>query len=64
LQYGNFARAIAEMLGYAPPQKGKGAPCWWVTLSTSRDATDAGEGEFEWVMRPELVAALRAMKWA
>jgi len=65
LQYGTFARAVADKLGYAPPQKAKGAPCWWFTLSTGRDVPDdAGDGHFEWIMRPELVAALRAMKWA
>jgi hypothetical protein len=63
-QYSTFARAIAERLGYAPPQKGKGAPSWWFTLSTSRDLlNDASDDEVEWIMRPELVAALRAMKW-
>jgi hypothetical protein len=64
LHYGTFARAVADRLGYAPPQTGKGKPCWWLTLSTARDDhQDAGDGSFEWVMRPELVAALRAMKW-
>jgi hypothetical protein len=64
-QYGTFARALAEKLGYAPPQKGKSAPSWWFTLSTGRDAgEEASDGQLEWVMRPELAAALRAMKWA
>jgi|SRR5689334_1471667 len=63
-QYGAFARAIAESLGYAPPQKGKGAPSWWFTLSTSRADADSGDDQLFWIMRPELVAALRAMKWA
>jgi hypothetical protein len=64
LQYGTLARAIADKLGYAPPQKGRGAACWWFTLSTVRDAPELGDGQSEWIMRPELVAALRAMKWA
>jgi hypothetical protein len=64
LQYSALARAVADKLGYAPPQKGKGAPCWWSTLSTGREVPDTGDGHFEWIMRPELVAALRAMKWA
>jgi hypothetical protein len=65
LQYGSFAHAVAEKLGYAPPQKGKGAPRWWFTLSTGRNGHDeASDADFEWIMRPELVAALRAMKWA
>lgn len=65
VQYGTFARAIAERLGYFPPQLGKGAPCWWFTLSTARPLQDAsGEDSIAWIMRPELVTALRAMKWA
>ncbi|HEX6138022.1 MAG TPA: hypothetical protein VF059_10200 [Casimicrobiaceae bacterium] len=65
LRYGALARTIAEKMGYAPPQKGKGAPCWWFTLSTGRDGVDdASDGRVEWIMRPELVAALNAMKWA
>jgi len=65
LRYGTFARAIADRLGYAPPPAGKSKPCWWFTLSTGRDDhQELGDGSFEWVMRPELVAALRAMKWA
>lgn len=64
LQYGTLARAIAEKLGYAPPQKGKGPIRWWFALSIAQAGhDDAGDGEFKWVMRPELVAALRMMKW-
>jgi hypothetical protein len=65
LQYGVLARAVADNLGYAPPQQGKGTARWWFTLSVGRGgADDAGDGRFEWIMRPELVAALRAVKWA
>jgi hypothetical protein len=64
LQYGTLARVIADKLGYAPPQKGKATPVWWFTLSTVPDAPDAGDGQLEWIMRPELVAALRSMRWA
>jgi hypothetical protein len=64
-QYGSFARTIAEKLGYSPPQAGKSAPCWWFTLSTARPLPHgANEAQIEWIMRRELVTALRAMKWA
>jgi hypothetical protein len=63
-QYGAFARAIAEKLGYVPPHKPKGAPCWWFTLSTSRPCVgEDGRNGIEWIMRPELVAALRSIRW-
>jgi hypothetical protein len=65
LQYGTLARAIAEKLGYAPPEKkGKGPARWWCALSVGQDGHDDADGQFRWTMRPELVAALRAMKWA
>jgi hypothetical protein len=65
LQYGTLARAVADKLGYAPPQKGKSPVRWWFALSIAQDGfEDAGDGHFKWTMRPELVAALRAMKWA
>ena len=65
LQYGNFARALADRLGYVPPKAAKGSSCWWFTLSTGRAAVDDAKDAYaEWIMRPELVAALRAMKWA
>ncbi|TMG86526.1 MAG: hypothetical protein E6H78_03740 [Betaproteobacteria bacterium] len=65
LQYGTLARAVAEKLGYAPPQKGKAPVRWWFALSIGQDGPDdSGDGQFKWIMRPELVAALRAMRWA
>ena len=65
LEYGTFARAVAEKLGYAPPRTGKSPVRWWFALSVGRAGLDdGGDGNFEWIMRPELVAALRTMKWA
>ena len=64
-QYGTLARAVAEKLGYEPPSSGKGPVSWWFALSIGRAGSeDKGDGDFEWIMRPELVAALHAMKWA
>ena len=64
-QYATLARAVAEKLGYEPPRRGKGPVRWWFALSIGRaGAEDMGNEDFEWIMRPELVAALHAMKWA
>ena len=64
-QYGTLARAVAEQLGYEPPRSGNGPVRWWFALSIGRAGSeDMGDGDFEWIMRPELVAALHAMKWA
>ena len=60
-----FARAVADKLGYAPPRAGKSPVRWWFALSVGRTGLDdRGDGDFEWIMRPELVTALRTMKWA
>ena len=65
LEYAAFARAVADKLGYEPPRVGKRPVRWWSALSVGRAGTDdSGDGNFEWIMRPELVTALRAMKWA
>jgi len=65
LEYAAFARAVADKLGYAPPRVGKRPVRWWSALSVGRAGIDdSGDGNFEWIMRPELVTALRAMKWA
>ncbi|HET9047222.1 MAG TPA: hypothetical protein VFO33_09715 [Casimicrobiaceae bacterium] len=65
LAYSTFARAVADQLGYAPPSSGKSPVRWWFALSIGRSEPDAQDsGEFEWIMRPELAAALRSMKWA
>jgi len=65
LRYGKFARAVAERLDYVPPLRCAGSPCWWFTLSVGRDVDNGDDDdEGDWIMRPELVAALRSMKWA
>ena len=65
LAYGTFTRAVAEKLGYAPPRVGKTPVRWWFALSFGRPGLDdQGSADYEWIMRPELAAALRSMKWA
>ena len=66
LQYGTLAFNLAGILGFTPQLMHRdGSLCWWTTLSV------AGEGaayedaqQFHFVMRPELVQALREMRWA
>jgi hypothetical protein len=66
LQYGTLAMNVAAALGYTPQEKhADGAPCWWTTLSYSNeDQAEENTGHFQFIMRPELVAALREMRWA
>lgn len=65
LHYGTLGRGIAEHLGYNPPQRADGSRMWWTTLSyTAEEVSEAETGHFQFIMRPELVAALRAMRWA
>lgn len=64
LQYGTLAFNLAELLSYNPPKRPDGSPMWWTTLSYSIDGhTEPETGQFQFVMRPELAAALREMKW-
>jgi hypothetical protein len=65
LHYGTLGRGIAERLGYNPPERADGSGMWWTTLSySSEDVSEAETGHFQFIMRPELVAALRSMHWA
>jgi hypothetical protein len=65
LQYGKFAHAVADRLGYAPPKRPDGTTRWWFTLSLGRDGSEETvDGHAEWTMRPELVQALQEMRLA
>ena len=64
LQYGTLARQMAHHLEYFPPKRNNGERMWWQTLSDGNDASETTiDGHFEFVMRPELAAALKAMRW-
>ncbi len=42
-----------------------GSLCWWTTLSVAWEGPDYEEAQqFHFVMGPELVQALREMRWA
>ena len=65
LHYGTIGRLLAERLGYTPDKRTDGSERWWRTLSSGRDGSqETDEGHFEFIMRPELVAALTDMRWA
>lgn len=66
LQYGTLAFNLASALGFLPAIKhDDGSPCWWTTLSYADEGqTEEGTGHFQFIMRPEVVQALREMRWA
>jgi hypothetical protein len=66
LQYGTLALHVAERLGFTPEERhADGSPCWWTTLSFSKEGhAEENTGHFQFIMRPELVTALRDMRWA
>ena len=64
-QYSKFAQRIADALHYTPSQRPDGKIRWWSALAYANEGSDESRKEdYEWVMRPELVAALQSMKWA
>jgi hypothetical protein len=64
-QYGKFAQRIADALHYTPSQRPDGKIHWWCALAYAIEGSkESRNGNCEWVMRPELVAALQSMKWA
>jgi hypothetical protein len=65
LQYGTMALNVATALGFVPDKRADGSYRWWTTLSYAiEDQTEESTGHFQFIMRPELVTALREMKWA
>lgn len=64
LQYGTMAFNLAGFLGYEPPKRKDGSSMWWTAMSYSEDGLSEPEtGQFLFIMRPELLAALQQMKW-
>ena len=64
LQYGTLAFNLGAFIDYTPPRRKDGTPMWWTVLSYSIDgSSDPDTGQFQFVMRPELLSALREMKW-
>jgi hypothetical protein len=62
--YNNYAHLIADELKYVPGVASK-KPVWLNAIAYGQpDAEGKLDGDFEWTMRPELVQALEAMKWA
>jgi hypothetical protein len=65
LQYGTLGFNVAGALSFNPERRRDGTPMWWTILSYSEDgAAEPETGQFLFIMRPELLAALREMKWA
>ena len=64
LQYGTLASHIAASLGFNPEKRPDGTPRWWTAISYLLDGHSEPEtGQFQFIMHPELVTALREMKW-
>ncbi|MBI2807910.1 MAG: hypothetical protein HYX68_23245 [Planctomycetes bacterium] len=60
--YRNYAHWIADELKFVPTNL-KHKHCWWLALAYGREDGDV-DGDYEWIMRPELVETLKAMRWA
>jgi len=64
IRYGKLARRVADSLRYTPTPDSKGDFHWWRTLSYGNDGTpQTDDGHYEWIMRPELVIALKEWNW-
>jgi hypothetical protein len=62
--YRNYARLIADELKFVPGSVSN-KPVWLCAIAYGQpDADSKMDGDFEWIMRPELVEAMQAMKWA
>ena len=63
-RYSTYAQWIADELKYTP-SPGEKKQIWLHALAHGRpNAMEAVDSQYEWIMRPELVETLQAMKWA
>jgi hypothetical protein len=73
LHYGKLGQMLAEQLNYNPPQRDDGTVIWTATLAWPDGDVDLekltrfmerrmDDGHFEWIMRPQLVEALRGRR--
>lgn len=64
LNYGKLAKKVARELDYQPPREPNKEPQWYRTLSTIRlPSNNTEDGHYEFVMIPELAAALEELGW-
>jgi hypothetical protein len=62
--YRNYAHLIADELKFVPGSVSN-KPVWLCAIAYGLPDADAKmDGEYEWIMRPELVEAMQTMKWA
>ena len=62
--YRNYARLIADALKFVPGSVSN-KPVWLCAIAYGKPDTDEKiDGDFKWIMRPELVEAMQAMRWA
>ena len=62
LQYGRLGKTLGPRLPLEP-EKRKGGARIWTTILATGDANQAAGADFQWVMRPQLVEALRVLPW-
>ena len=64
MAYGKLAHDVADALHYSPKPNASGDLHWWRTLAYGNDDSPQTEdGHYGWIMRPELVQALKEMNW-
>ena len=62
LHYGTLGRLLGSHLPMEPQRREDGTPIWTTILATGNP--DCLEDErYQWIMRPELVQALRDLPW-
>lgn len=63
LRFGTLAQRIGQALGFTPSRRSNGSLRWWMSVAYGSGADEDDTGYWQWVLRPELVAALKSMRW-
>ncbi|VGO20975.1 hypothetical protein [Pontiella sulfatireligans] len=62
LHYGKLGKLLGAHLPFEPNKKEGGTPIWITILAVGDPETPEGE-HYRWIMRPELVQALKELPW-
>lgn len=63
LQYGTLASNVGALIGYHPEKRPDGSDIAWPALSFTDGAGEPETGHFVFIMQPELLEALKEMRW-
>src|SRR5688572_26773737 len=64
LRFGLLAQRIGQALAFTPSKRPNGTLRQWQSAAYGAGDDEKETGHFQWTLRPELVEAMKSMRWA